>query len=399
MPEKPTFTPRNPLVISCNRNHSAAITLFLQRHGRAVVYGGILTYLTVWLLTVADIVIVIPGDLSLPRFLILSLLGVATTWAVLAYLISKNSFGQVLVVVGLLVGAALADRFLQVGGNPITVPFILLFWLGVAYLVVHRFFRKYQTAILVVYGVILSYYVFTFISVTDYGLERRASFASLLILPLPVFAGLWIFEQYRWLQTLRADKVNAELSLLRSQLNPHFFFNTLNNLYGLAVEKSDDTPDMILKLSDMMRYTIYEGASDKVPLAAEADYLENFIELHTIRHHRMVDISFVRKLDHSHEIAPLLLIIPLENAFKHGVEQQVDDAFIEMEMTTGPRKLWFSVRNNYVPDVSTSRGIGLDNLKRRLTLLYPGRHDLAITVSPTTYTVNLEIEFDALPDN
>ena len=97
----------------------------------------------------------------------------------------------------------------------------------------------------------------------------------------------WLFQQWKWLKTLESKKSKAELSLLKSQINPHFFFNTLNNLYGLTVEKSDDAPNVVLKLSDMMRYTIYMGKEDLVPLKDEVDYLQNYIELHKIRYQKI----------------------------------------------------------------------------------------------------------------
>ncbi|MDO6744920.1 histidine kinase [Tenacibaculum soleae] len=97
----------------------------------------------------------------------------------------------------------------------------------------------------------------------------------------------WIFQQWKWFKN---KKTKAELALLKSQINPHFFFNTLNNLYGLTVEKYDDAPDVLIRLSDMMRYTIYMGKEDLVPLKDEIEYLQNYIELHKIRYQKKVDI-------------------------------------------------------------------------------------------------------------
>jgi LytS/YehU family sensor histidine kinase len=211
--------------------------------------------------------------------------------------------------------------------------------------------------------------------------------------------GLWLYEQWRWLKMLKADKAKAELTLLKNQINPHFFFNTLNNLYGLAVEKSEQAPAMILKLSDIMRYTIYEGKADYVPLKEEVAYLEDYIELHKIRYHKKVDISFHKSLQHSHKIAPLLLIVPLENAFKHGVESLAEHAFIKLEIRTTPKSLFFQISNNYEPTVQEGKGIGLTNLKKRLALIYPNRHHLDITKTAKIYTLSLEIESYELSDH
>ena len=134
------------------------------------------------------------------------------------------------------------------------------------------------------------------------------------------------------MKTIESKKTKAELSLLKSQINPHFFFNTLNNLYGLILEKSDDAPNVVLKLSDIMRYTIYMGKEDVIPLKDEIEYLKNYIELHKIRYQKRVDIVFNHSQEMNCQIAPLLFIIPLENAFKHGVESLTKDAYINVNI-------------------------------------------------------------------
>ena len=125
-----------------------------------------------------------------------------------------------------------------------------------------------------------------------------------------------MIKQIKFILTLKNEKAKAELALLKSQINPHFLFNSLNNLYGLTIEKSDDAPTVVLKLSDMLRYTIYEGQENIVPLKEEVNYLQNYIELHKIRHQKSVDIVFDYEIDESIRVAPLLFIILLENAFK-----------------------------------------------------------------------------------
>ncbi len=204
----------------------------------------------------------------------------------------------------------------------------------------------------------------------------------------------WIIAQWRFIRQLKTEKTKAELLHLKSQVNPHFFFNTLNNLYGLAREKSDNTAVLILKLSDMMRYSLYEGQKEKVPLEDELDYLKNYIELHRIRHHRQVDIVFNHHIQESgYLITPLLFIILLENAFKHGVDSLTEGAYIHISLIAGSGRVNFAIENNFDDsDLVEGEGIGLKNLRRRLTLIYPNKHQLFFSREEGICQVQLELE-------
>ena len=277
--------------------------------------------------------------------------------------------------------------------SPIAIPLLILFWLGVAYLVVPEFFKKYRVAILSVYGFVIAYNFFFFAIAPHQTENHRLYLANAMFLPIPVFAALWVYEQWRWLKTLQADKGKAELALLKSQVNPHFFFNTLNNLYGLVVEKSEKAPEVVLKLSDMMRYTIYEGTADLVAITDEIRYLENYIELHKIRYRKKVDIQFTHDVQEGLQIAPLLFIVLLENAFKHGVEKTRGDAFVHFHMQSRGKHLSFSIENSLDPSTSNpTKGIGLDNLKKRMEYLYPDRHQLIVEEKESVYKVQLNLE-------
>lgn len=185
------------------------------------------------------------------------------------------------------------------------------------------------------------------------------------------------FIQKRKVRELSKTSLQAEVHSLKTQINPHFFFNTLNNLYGLTVEKSEVAPKVILKLSDMLRYTIYGGEKETVPIKDEISYLENFIELNKIRYHKKVEIKFEKFLeDGDRAIPPLLFINLLENAFKHGVESLSEDAFVYIKLVTLDDNVRFEVENNFEPVDNQQGGIGLKNLKRRLELLLPGKHTL-----------------------
>lgn len=191
---------------------------------------------------------------------------------------------------------------------------------------------------------------------------------------------------------LKNEQTQAELLHLRSQLNPHFFFNTLNNLYGLTIKNSKQAPEVILKLSEMMRYTIYQGEKSSVSIKDEITYLKNYIELHKIRYKKSVLIAFNHTIDETLTLAPLLFINLLENAFKHGVDSLEEDAFIKMNLTNDPKVISFSIENNFEKTEKNQKGgIGLANLKRRLFLLYPQKHTLEFMSQNNIYKVILKI--------
>ncbi|WP_241461407.1 sensor histidine kinase [Aquimarina macrocephali] len=303
---------------------------------------------------------------------------------------------KILGLILLLIVAITVDSYWKIPDNPIVIFLITLFWLGVFYVLFSSFFKKYKLFILVIYTIAISYffYVRLFSKNLDTYLNDEKDIAFIILtLPIPILIMLWLFEQWKWLKTLKAEKGKAELALLKSQVNPHFFFNTLNNLYGLTVEKSDSAPEVVLKLSDMMRYTIYEGKQDVVSLKDEIKYLENYIELHKIRYQKKVVITFDYTYDEDDKIAPLLFIILLENAFKHGVERLTKDAYIHINLTAKDDIISFCIENNYEEPKETSQhGIGLDNLKDRLKLIYPKKHKLLIEKDKTVYKTTLEID-------
>lgn len=359
---------------------------------RALIVGGIISIgLAFVLAQLQGFYIITPKLVTVPVYYLINSLAVVLSWLFISFLIHQASVSKILGLLSILAISVGAEYFLPVRDNPITIPLMILFWLAAAYIVLPQFFKKYKVVILSVYGVVISYYFFVFIT-TSYQVENhRLSFAHIMLVPIPFFAILWIYEQWRWITTLKADKAKAELTLLKNQVDPHFFFNTLNNLYGLAVEKSDHAPAMILKLSDIMRYTIYDGRADYVSLEDEIAYLEDYIDLHKIRYRKQVNISFEKDLPYLHKIAPLLLIVPLENAFKHGAESQVEDAFIALSVRTTANSIHYQVSNNYELEVGRETGIGLENLRKRLNLIYPNKHQLEITSTADIYTVSLEI--------
>ena len=203
----------------------------------------------------------------------------------------------------------------------------------------------------------------------------------------------WFFEQWKIIQTIKSKKIKAELALLKDQINPHFFFNTLNNLYSLIKSDPDKAQEYVLKLSDMMRFTIYKGKEEMVTLDEEVSYLRNFIELQTARYHKKIAIYFQESIENpGAKVPPLLFIILLENAFKHGVESLIDNAFINIELKESETGIVFSIKNNFDSDeLSKTPGIGLKNLNERLQLLYPNAHSFTSKTDGDTYFAKLEL--------
>lgn len=293
------------------------------------------------------------------------------------------------------------DASMGYDDNPIIIALIVLFWVGFVYILFPSFIVKYWKLIVVYFVPILL--VWTYIRLSsnnfnDYLKIRDDIYLVALLVPVPIVLGicLLIYEQWKWLQNLKTGKREAELALLRSQINPHFFFNTLNNLYALTIRKSDQAPEVILKLSDMMRYTIYEGEKETVKLLDEITYLHNYIELHKMRYKKTVEISFNHSVDTSLTVAPLLFIILLENAFKHGVESLAENAFIHIDLYEDNGYICFEIENNFEQNNKTEpAGIGLKNLEKRLSLLYKEKHQFTMDVNDNVYKTKLKISKDA----
>ena len=202
---------------------------------------------------------------------------------------------------------------------------------------------------------------------------------------------------------LRSKQRAAELKQLKAQLNPHFLFNTLNNLYGLAVVKSDKLPQLMLKLSELLRYGLYETQEKWVSLESEIKYIENYITLEKLRLDTGHHIHFKIEGEIANQrIAPLLLIVFLENAFKHFDANDTLPATIEVCLSLKGEQLQFSCYNTVNPSLEESprakntSGIGLANVRKRLELLYPGRHQLKIQKQSTSFNVILELQLDSL---
>lgn len=190
------------------------------------------------------------------------------------------------------------------------------------------------------------------------------------------------------------ERLSAQIASLKSQINPHFLFNTLNNIYATAIEASPRAADMVDKLAEMMRYTMRETQKDFVLLEDEVNYIENYIELQKIRLDRRVTLEYVFSGDYStYQIAPMMLIPFIENAFKHGVNSE-QKSHIKIKIDMKGTELHFEISNRKVDiqnDTSENSGLGISNTRHRLDLIYPSKHLLSISETEKEFKVSLHI--------
>jgi LytS/YehU family sensor histidine kinase len=191
----------------------------------------------------------------------------------------------------------------------------------------------------------------------------------------------------------------AELKLLKAQIHPHFLFNTLNNLYGLTLEKSDKAPDLVLRLSDILDYILYRCNEPSVLLSDEIENLKNYIEIERIRYSEKLkmDVDFPLQTN-NFKIVPLIILPFIENAFKHGVSNYPGVAFVNTKINLLDNTLIFKIENSKNPvrkiESGHSKGIGLQNARKRLELLYPNKYILKIDEKDKTYSVNLTLQLE-----
>jgi two-component system, LytTR family, sensor histidine kinase AlgZ len=290
---------------------------------------------------------------------------------------------------------------------------ILISYINYFYFLPKLLFQKKIGMFILVFVGAFSIIVFTRLQLERYFTELyfgehdylyRPRFVVQLVfsnLSIVIFVSLLRFAaDWLDLQTTRKEiekeKLTAELNFLKAQVNPHFLFNTLNNLYYLAYSKSDNTPEVIEKLSRMMRYMIYDSNYPQVQLSKEIDYMQNYISLEKLRLSDKVKINFLieGEID-TVRITPLILITFLENAFKHGVTSTSKESWIEVSLVCKQDSLQFIVSNSKGNGIKTEEksGIGLQNVKRRLDLSYPGKYKLDMKELDNEYRVNLSLDF------
>ena len=208
---------------------------------------------------------------------------------------------------------------------------------------------------------------------------------------------LLMFKYYRNQQQylkISEQKKEAELNALKHQLNPHFLFNTLNNIYSLAIIKSDKTPEAVDRLSNILDYILYRCKSDFVPIDNELKMIGNYLELEKIRYSKRVSISTHFSVNKNVSIAPLILLTFIENAFKHGVSQELDKATIQIKITANIDVIDFELINSKPSSQEvkeSNKSIGLNNVKQQLDLLYDNEYLLDIKDEPNQYKTYLKL--------
>lgn len=219
-----------------------------------------------------------------------------------------------------------------------------------------------------------------------YFLIAALCFTALVFIP-------WLVWQVILVIRLKTEQKKTELLHLKSQVNPHFFFNTLNNLYGLIKIDPRKAEELVLKLSDIMRYSIYKAQNEYVTLEEEVEYLNQYIALHKMRYHKTIDVDFQLEIKEGYRVMPLLFIILVENAFKHGVENLRERAFVHIVLTTADNEIHFKIINNFDESIaSEGPGIGLNNLKRRLELAYANEYQLQLAQHHGEYLAELRLK-------
>ncbi|MCO6491593.1 MAG: histidine kinase [Phaeodactylibacter sp.] len=214
---------------------------------------------------------------------------------------------------------------------------------------------------------------------------------AIMVLSAPLIIGMEWQKQSTEIARLEQERAAAELNLLKQQVNPHFFFNTLNNLYALSITRDRQTPEVILQLSELMRYVIYRGKEESVELAEEVKYIEDYIRLQRIRLHKKLDYRFEKDIaDEKLRIPPLMFITLVENAFKHGIEPAEKACFLHMSLKSDGAGLLFTCANSF-ENAEPGNGVGLSNLRRRLELLFPERHELQAEQSGHAYSAMLKL--------
>ncbi|HUX55161.1 MAG TPA: histidine kinase [Williamwhitmania sp.] len=324
----------------------------------------------------------------------------------------------IVVFFGLFWGSAEGKYSVLIGSELVLLPgkmaavYLCIYWLVPTFLLKRRYIELVLLSLLslIILGIfqrILVYYILIpWNKVYDLTLPLFDKFQimhlmvdinTVVVIPLGVtLVKVW-YKKQQEAQALEREKLEAELKFLKNQIQPHFLFNTLNNLYGLILKKSPQAEDVVLKLADLMRYMLYETNANTVPLEKEVFNTRSYIELEKVRYGNRVEVCFdVYGIVNGWEIAPMLLLPFVENSFKHGVSASLERAWIRVELTVEEKQLTFKVENS-VPagsantDFEVPSGIGLENVRRRLEILYPNGHKLTVVSKGGVYRCELMV--------
>ncbi len=303
--------------------------------------------------------------------------------------------------------------------------YFLPVWLAATYinwgiLMPHFFYRKNKLLYILLLLIIIPaltilqryfmlYWVFPNIFPGELPAERMpfliyklVEYAVIILFPVIFSIGIRIswdwYEEKNRAQQLVVERKESELNYLKAQINPHFLFNILNNLYGLSLEGSEKVPKLILKLSKILNYSLYESESDHIAIGNEIELIKDFIALERERYEERIKVDFTidENLDWDLQIPPLLLIPLVENAFKHGVNESIEGVPISIEIKKPNDYLYFEVINSIaIPeDRNNHNGLGLKNLKRRLELLYPKAYTFDTCLENEEFKATLKLNLN-----
>jgi sensor histidine kinase YesM len=290
------------------------------------------------------------------------------------------------------------------------VPLVTVTYLNL-YHFIPRYLRRERYLLYVLFfpilmatGALLLYFIFDRwidLILPGYYFISYYSVAQLMIFTGSVMLLTTLLKLSRsWFMLLRMERMTTrqQLKSLQSQINPHFLLNSLQTIYALSLENSVNTPDAILRLSEILKYTLYETEQPRIPLAQEIRMIRDYVEMYRYRVDpvRAEILLEVEGEPGEMQIAPMLLIPFIENSFKHGLQAGPGNAFVHIHLLAGNGNMEFNIRNNLGkadpsgPD--TGKGIGIENTRQRLDLLYPGKHMLKIRKEEGTFTVSLKIQ-------
>ncbi len=285
--------------------------------------------------------------------------------------------------------------------------YLLLYWILPKFLLRRKYFLF--TVITAGHAVLFGLSIwFVLYLATDMHYRETLPFIRSIVLNYQIpatAAAIYMFKRWYLIQqyslNLEKEKLEAELKFLKSQIHPHFLFNTLNNLYALTLKKSDLAPDMVIQLSNLLEYMLYTGKESEVKLADELNQIRGYIDLEKLRFGKRLKISL--DIDDNFDdllIAPLILLPFVENSFKHGPVNDHKSPFISLKAETTSNHLHFTISNSYNNaegkfEKYTER-IGLKNVRRRLELIYPQKHQLVITQEHDNFQVDLKLDLNTM---
>ena len=270
------------------------------------------------------------------------------------------------------------------------VIYLLFFFLTAAITVFLNYivFKYFADRILVDYYFVT---VFDILEVTIFALVAMST-TSLLKL-----SKSWFEVQKLNTLIIQVEKENvvSQLNVLRAQINPHFLFNSLNVLYSLALKNAEETPEAIIKLSDILRYVIYESDKEKVNLSSEVMLINNYLSLQNYRIDKSSDIIFESEFKEDLLVAPMLFLPLVENSFKHGIKGDVSGTYVHISLKATDKKIDFEIENNKLDNEEVEKesdgGIGIKNIQNRLELLYPERHTFEMIQNSNSFRVKIII--------